>query len=142
MNGLPVSSGGLLVVRRINWVTELPFADNVVQQRNVRPPVGGLTHGEVRARYRGFDGWPWPDSENFALPPLTKGLASTRALPVVEQYYEKESKRHSCDLIFLDYTEGIRALVELPSTFKFLGFDYGFYACEDNIFSSLLHEVI
>ncbi|HXL81082.1 MAG TPA: hypothetical protein VN951_09420 [Pyrinomonadaceae bacterium] len=141
MNDSRAPSGGFLVVRRIDWVTELPFAENV-QRQSIRSPVGGLTHEDVRDRYRGFDGWPWPDSEDFALPPLTNGLASTRVLPVLEQYYEKESKRHSCDLIFLDYTEGIRALVELPSKFKFLGYDYGYYACEDNIFSSLLHEVI
>lgn len=134
--------GGLLVVRRINWVTELPFIEAVVPGKNVRPPVDGLTHHDVCNRYRGFDGWPWPDSEKFALPSLTDGLASTRALPLLEQYYEKESKRHSCDLIFLDYSEGIRALVDLPSKFKFLGYDYGYYAGEDNVFSSLLHEVV
>lgn len=142
MIGAPVTSGGFLVVRRINWLTELPFAEEPIQRKNVRPPVGGLSHEEVRARYRGFDAWPWPDDAKFALPPLTNGLAVPTLLPAIEEYYKEVSKSYSCDLIYLDYTQGIRALIELPTRFKFLGYDYGYYEWEHNLFSSLLHEVI
>jgi len=142
MNDPRITSGGLLVVRRINWLTEIPFAEEPIQRKNVRLPVGGLSHEDIRARYRGFDAWPWPDDTSFALPPLTNGLAVTTLLPAIEEYYKEVSKSYSCDLIYLDYTQGIRALIELPTRFKFLGYDYGYYVWEHNLFSSLLHEVI
>jgi len=142
MNDSRVTSGGLLVVRRINWISELPFTEEPVKRKNVRLPVSGLSHEDVRARYRGFDGWPWPDDSEFALPPLTNGLAVATLLQSIEEYYAAVSKSYSCDLIYLDYTQGLRAPIELPTRFKFLGYDYGYYVWEHNLFSSLLHEVI
>jgi hypothetical protein len=132
---------GYLIVRRINPATDVPI-DNPIPWPDTRSPVLNLSHEEVQARYRGFDGWPWPDDTKFALPPLTNGLAVATLLPAIEEYYKEVSKSYSCDLIYLDYTQGIRALIELPTRFKFLGYDYGYYVGEDNLFSSLFHEVI
>jgi len=135
------TSSGLLVIRRINPLTDIPI-DSPVTQQDARVPALALSHEEIRTRYRGFEGWPWPDDVNFALPQLKHGLAVSHLLPAIEDYYEEVSKVHLCDLIYLDFTEGISASLELPPKFKFLGYDYGYYVWEYNHFSSLFHEVI
>lgn len=133
--------GGFLVVRRINWQTDIPIDDPIFLP-DLKAPALSLSHEDVRNRYRGFDGWPWPDRPNLQMPRLIEGLASPNVLPVVEQYYEEISQSYICDLIYLDLNGSTKPEFCVPEGFVLLGYDYGYYVSEDNYFSSLIHEVI
>jgi hypothetical protein len=135
------TSGGFLVVRRINWQTDIPV-DNPEFLPNLRPPTIHLSHEGVRNRYRGFDGWPWPGRPHMQTPSSIGGLALPETLTLVEQYYEEVSKLYVCDLIYVDFAEHSSRNLYLPAGFVLLGYDFGYYVSEYNYFSSLLHEVI
>lgn len=135
------NTSGYLVVRRINPAKDVPI-DNPIARPDIRPPNLALSHEGVLARYRGLDGWPWPGDSHLAMPPLANGLAVTTPFTALEEYYEETSKLYPCDLMYLDFAHGVKTPVGLPPNFRFLGYDYGYYQWEDNLFSSLFHEVI
>lgn len=132
---------GLLVVRRINWQTDLPIDDPVFES-DINQPAIPLSHEDIRNRYRGLDGWPWPDCPNVKLPPLIDGLATLKESSVVEKYYKEVSKSYLCDFLYLDVSKNTSSRPYLPDQFVLLGYDNGYYVSEWNYFSSLLHEVI
>jgi hypothetical protein len=135
MNEIEIQSG-LLVVRRLNWQTDLPI-DDPVFEADINEPTIPLSHEEIRNRYRGFEGWPWPDCPGAQRPPLADGLAAFSDLSTAEQYYKAVSKLYPCDLLYLNAGRN-----QPLSDFRFLGYDYGYYLSEGNYFSSLLNEVI
>src|SRR5258707_8020628 len=101
-----------------------------------------MTHQEILIKYRGFEGKPWPDHETVKGIQLQNALASLDQLKIVEEYYGKVSQAYSCDLLCLALHEDFNPLPLLPTAYRFLGYDYGFYLSETGVFSSLFHEVI
>jgi len=132
---------GFLVVRRLNWFTELPI-ENPIGRIPDRVPAVSSSHEEIRAKYRGFDGWAWPDVPNTEAISLESGLAPFEQYHIAQDYYDVASKEHLCDLIYLQFPEALRVLPPLPIKFRFLGYDYGYYLSESGAYSSLFHEVI
>lgn len=142
MQNETISYAGLLVVRRINWFTDMPV-DNPIKHPANRLPTVLYSHEELRTRYRGFDGWAWPEITSVGSPSLDCGLADLRQNSVVEAYYREVSKAYPCDLLYLDFSDRVpSALTAADLGFSFLGYDYGYYLSEHNYFSSLFHEVI
>lgn len=134
-------SGGFLVVRRLDWFSELPI-DNPVRRPPDRFPAVSLSHEEIRIRYRGFDGWPWPTLKDVEDAPFEEGLLPLEQYELALTYYAAASKEYVCDLIYLHFSEDSRILSHLSSKFRFLGYDYGYYLSETGVYSALFHEVI
>lgn len=127
---------GLTIIRRINLPSEYP------EVATKRLPVGTLSHEEVFKRYRGIDGEPWPEALGLRDITLEAGLASVRQYQAIETYFKRVSDEHLCDLLYLRFPRGAHETHLTPLDFAFLGFDYGFYSSEDNLYSSISNEVI
>jgi hypothetical protein len=139
-DGLAKLMGGLLVVRRINWFLSPPTGQPVPDRV---PAVRGCSHDEILRRYRGIEGDAWPDGEDIKKIRLEDGLASCEQFDLIYEYYSKVRGRFHCDLIHCwEATKGEVQSQNLPSSFNFCGFDYGYYLSEDNHYSSLFNEII
>lgn len=125
---------GYLVVRRVNWFAEF--------SRAKRQPAVNLSHEKILACYRGFDGEPWPEIPNSEVPLLHDGLASADKFSTVEVFYGAASNSYLCDLL---YVQCGRRSTFVPASLvdlAFLGYDYGYYLSESNLYSSLFHEIV
>jgi hypothetical protein len=123
---------GLLVVERIDW-TGPAYA-----RQRARTP-SALSSGQDIRRYRGFDGWPWPDDPLLEGVVLEGGLASVAEYENVKRYLMRVSAHKPCDVIFVGRTEAPR--VAIPPAFAFRGYDFGYFDSEYSHFSALIHEV-
>ncbi len=104
-------AGGLLVVRRIYWLTV-----GGVGPPEKREPAIAWPHDIIAVCYRGFEGEAWPDVAGAPRPRLELGLASSDQYDVVMAYYQWVSKVHKCDLMCLHFLEEPSARPSPPST--------------------------
>ena len=107
-----------------------------------RLPVLSLSHEEVRQRYRGIEGDPWPECKDMGKIKLEGGLSSLEQHKIVVDYYNIVSKKYLCDFLYiqtLPHLSNVR--IPIPHEFTFLGYDYGYYELEDR-YSSLYYELI
>ncbi len=132
-------SDGFLVVRRIDYLAESAWARAHAAER---PPAVALTHAQVLAHYRGFDGDPWPPRLGGAPVPLVDGLAPLAAYEAVAAYAVGTPAAPWCDLLYLQRSDPAAPPPPLPAGFVHLGYDCGYYTWEYALFSCLLHEVI
>lgn len=134
---IPNSSfiGGLTVIRRINWPVEYAKVPS-------RKPSIDMSDEEVFEHYKGIDGEAWPETSALRDITLQAGLAPLHEYEAVKAYLRSVSAKYKCDLLYLEFPCGADDVPPIPLDFKFLGYDYGFYQSEDNLFSSIFHEVI
>jgi hypothetical protein len=125
---------GYLVVRRVDWFTEFSRAD--------RLPAVNLSHKEILECYRGVDGEPSPEIPNVEVPLLQAGLAPGDKFSAVEAFYYAASNQYLCDLLYVQLVPASTFVRASPLELAFLGYDYGYYLSESNLYSSLFHEII
>jgi hypothetical protein len=135
------STSGFVVVRRLNFFDEIPVG-NPIPRKADRLPSVSLSHDEIRRRYRGVDGWPWPEVPGVELLRLGRGLVEADQYDSVKRYFDIASRTFICDLVFIQFGRAVSSVSVLPTEFRFLGYDYGYYLSEEGVYSSLLHEVI
>lgn len=92
--------------------------------------------------YRGFEGEPWPDPAHGSTPVLDAGLAPLGHYEQVRQYYGAIPESYNIDLLYLEASCQHAPRIDLPQSFRFLGYDYGFYLSEYNHYSTIFHEVL
>lgn len=94
----------------------------------------------VLQRYRGIEGYPWPDLVESDLP-LADGLVPVDMYSKVAKYFGRVRQERHCDLLYVAHnTPG--GVASLPESLVFLGFDFGSYLSEYNHYSVIFHEVI
>jgi hypothetical protein len=135
-----LSSTGLLVVSNGYWQLM-----HLAQEGTEHPLAAIGTTEDALGRYRGFDGRAWPNRravEEMGIT-LTDGLAPLDEYGSVSAYYAFVVPNYPhCSLLALTMPDGAIPHGLLPATFSFVGYDYGFYIAEYNLFSSLYNEVI
>lgn len=99
-----------------------------------------LTKQDVRRRYRGFEGLPWPDEVGARAVEVSEyELAPAAELQTVLQYFGRlDPARH--DYIGCDAAIGNEAMWKRLN-FEFLGYDYG-HAWDDDVHCSILFSEV
>ena len=130
---------GLLVIRRGNWLGK----ESHCQQENLVKSSAPWSCDEIIQKYRGIEGLPWPEEDGTDMLSLENGLAPISKLILVRNYFQRVSMKYPVDFIFICFpSDKVAANIEVPVDFLFLGYDYGNYISEFNLYSSLLNEVI
>ena len=101
------------------------------------PSIEG-SHEEICRRYRGFDGFLWPELEHrdFA---TEDGLADLKDLDEVDAYLMKLPSRSDCDIVVLSRDDAARLR---DPQWNHIGFDIGYFDSEWSRFSVIMNEVI
>jgi hypothetical protein len=90
---------GFLVVRRINWFSDLPI-ENPACRGADREPALGLSNEQVLSMYRGVDGVPWPEVNGVNRPALDNGLALRGEHEKALSYFSAASKPWTMSIPF------------------------------------------
>jgi hypothetical protein len=131
-------SSGLLLVERVNWLSDLRFGGGA----QPRDSVIGLSVDAVLQRYRGIEGDPWPlDLDSFEIE-LEDGLAPLNQLDRVLRYSVEAARETDVDLLHIAVEGAISEVPVLPSDLQFMGYDVGVWESETNLFSILMNDVI
>ncbi|MDH4101743.1 MAG: hypothetical protein OEV28_14355 [Nitrospirota bacterium] len=131
-----MSNCGLLVVKRGNWWDRCQGKGSYKSQ-------DGSPSDEILQKYRGIEGFPWPEEDGKDKLGLENGLAPLGKFTVVRDYFQKVAAKYPVDFVCICFPVRQKQMtIELPENFLFLGYDYGNYISEYNLFSALLNEVV
>jgi hypothetical protein len=129
---------GLVVVERFDWYRLFPDGKNEWMPPDWSPALG-LSHEEIRSRYRGVEGDPWPDGDGLSAISLDSfGLAAFEQFDRVFDYYLRLNDPVAFDLLAIG-SSNVR-----PSSLNaliFVGFDYA-YGLDTEFHYSLIHDEV
>jgi hypothetical protein len=118
------NSGGWLVVDPYDRIALTPA-----------PP---LSDGEIRKRYRGFDGKVWPLGDDR----LSLLLGLLPSFADAKRYYDEAACNH-LDSRLQYLTTGLAPPTRVDgATLRFEGYDFGNFISVDNYFSCVLNELL
>jgi hypothetical protein len=128
-------SEGLIIVSRTNAAERFGF-----EHDPLRMPILDLTHDEVAQRYKGFDGIFWGGSEFETKYDFLSedGIAALCDYDKVSEVLANDFPYHS-DLIFL---KEIGRPLNLPDSFRFEGYEFGYFHSVYDCYSVILNEII
>lgn len=135
----PPMNAGLVAIERVNWLDS-----DVLKWRNSTGSEPSIAAGasEVFNTYKGIDGFPWPGLEHGLRFEIIDGLASPKKLSHVLDYLEEVKTDRLIDLLYIRTARERNFVSTVPSGFRFVGYDIGFYYSEVNYFSIILNEVV
>lgn len=99
-----------------------------------------MTHVDVCARYRGFDGVVWPEPVPEGLH-VTDGLVANDKLLLVESYVAALEYPEEWEILTL-VVQGGPHPGDVGDAWRFVGYDVGYYESTGGIFSVIMNEVL
>jgi hypothetical protein len=98
--------------------------------------------GRVLPKYRGIDGFPWPDRAQWSSMRFEHGVACVDQIGEVLELLRRQPESSDVELLYVESESGSRQFSGPPTGFAFAGFDVGYIDSDLNCFSVVLNEVL
>ena len=138
MTKKPQVKEGCIVIERINWFSD--HAPGGARPDRVASVV--VPHDAICERFRGIEGWLWPELSDADEIEVVDGLALPSSDQRLREYVARLQPRLRVDALLVSREERDDRSTESGKGEQFLGYDFGFLSCDSDNYSVVFNEVI